>query len=120
MLINQLAVSEEERNVTRARMKSLLRSYHRGKIGREEIDRYYTEWVEIATRLNKGAEMLDNGKAVQERSKQHMKELEDLYTLLLKMVGIYDMFFKRMFEEHPDRHVRAQSKIMDILNGKAA
>lgn len=120
MLIHNWALTEEERNVTRTRVEALLITYRKGRMDRNEVNRYFSEWTEIATRLNKGAKVLDNNKAVQERSKQHMRELEDLYTLLLKLLGMYDEFFKRMYHEQPHYHVRAQRKIMDILQDRVA
>lgn len=116
MLINSLALQEEERNVTRTRITALLKTYRKGKVNKAEVDRYFSEWQEVAKRVNKGSAMLDKSTAVQERSKQHMKELEDLYTLLMKLLGMYDAFFKKMFSERPDSYIRAQTKIMDIIN----
>lgn len=120
MLIYRLAVSEEERKVTSARVKSLLNTYKRGVMTKQEVDRYYGEWIEVAGRLNKGAIMLDNSKAVQEPSKQREKELGDLYKLLLEMLGMYELFFKRMFKDNPDHYYRAQRKVIDVIQGEAA
>ena len=84
-------------------------------MNKDEVNRYFTEWQEVAVRVRKGAEMLDTTTAVQERSKQHLKELSDLYDLLMKVLGMYDMFFKRMFQDTPERYERANRKILDML-----
>lgn len=115
MLINQMAISEEERKLSMNRTKNILAIYRRGTITKEEINRMFGEWMEIANRIQKGAMTIDSANVRRERSKQHLKELEDLYRLLLKMLGMYEMVFQRVFADTPERFERAQRKILDIL-----
>lgn len=120
MLIYNMAVTEDERLVTKARVSSLLATYRRGSMTKEEVNRYYKEWIEVATRIHRGGMMMDEAHVVRDKSKEYLREMEDLYKLLLKVLGMYDAFFSRMYEGRYDLYERAQRNVLHVLQGKAA
>lgn len=101
-------------------MRYLLEVYKKQtKLTKEQIHRFFGEWKAIATRISVGGPMLDNLHPIREESQKHAEDMYKLYTFLLKMLGIYDLFFEKMFEDRPDSLQRAKSQIIITAKGEA-
>ena len=74
----------------------------------ESIDQLYGQWELIADRLKRGKEYVDD-----ENYERH-EEAVGQYQFLLTMLGIYDVFFKRILAERPYKAL--QNNILKIVN----
>jgi hypothetical protein len=107
-----MKLSEEEKTLGKNRIGSLLKAYRQNGINAEQINKYFGEWKEIAQRLKVGGGILDKNQAIQSGSKEHLEGMQDLYAYLLKLLGMYDAFFKVKFSGEIERYERARSAIL--------
>lgn len=111
-LVHDLELDINELSAGEKRVKRMLELYRSGKWTKVEIQYHYNEWLKIAERVKNGATMLDGLKPVRPESIAYEKRVSDLYTFLMKLLGMYDMFFKHMYRERPDLYERALENIL--------
>jgi hypothetical protein len=114
-LIEQLQVSEEEKQISFDKVRNLFRVDKAKAITKTNIDRFFEEWKVIAKRINTGTKMLDKAESQPEgaNTAQYVRELNDLYVLQLKLLGIYESLFKKWLTN--EQYYRAYDQIMQIL-----
>lgn len=113
--IDELSVSVEEKEVFKKRMSALLSAHKQEELTAQQITLFFNEWKEIAVRLKNGSALLDKTDASQENAKSHLHNLQTLYIFLLRLLGVYDHFFKTKFKQNADRYNRAQLTILAEL-----
>lgn len=114
-LIDQLNISNEERKITIDKVKILLKIDREKLITPANITRLFEEWKIVADRIQKGRVLLDTvpmsgSKEVEE----HFRALNDLYSLQLKLLGLYSSFFEKHLKKG-DQYDRAYNEIYKIV-----
>jgi hypothetical protein len=117
-LIEQYAISEDERILQVERVRNLIKIYQKGNLTKSDIEQVFAEWKTLAERLRKGEDLIEEmksrGSATLENN-PHYLSLTHLYEVLVQIIGIYSGFFQTMFIDRPDLYDKAQQKILDIL-----
>lgn len=110
-LIYELKLDEEEIETGRRLAKAMLKIYRTGTWSKVEIEFHFTEWKRIAGRIKRGGAMLDNTSPLRQESKEYVEKLESLYTYLMGMLGLYDAFFRYMFQKNEEMYERARQTV---------
>lgn len=110
-ILQQLKVSDEEKRLTIRKVSNLYNVYTNELFTKENVDRLYEEWVSIATRIQKGQPMLDR----ESGDEDYFESIRDLYILQLKLLGLYELCFRKMFKKH--QFERALDSIYQIAIG---
>lgn len=114
-LIDTLDITEEERQLTKQKVCNLVQIHRRGTINGAIVNRLFGEWMEIAKRIKKGEEMLNEATAQStQATEQHSNQLYDLFVLQLHLVGLYEVFFRTHLTQG-DRFERAYEKIFAVM-----
>lgn len=99
-LIEQLDISAEEYELTVKKIQGLVQIHNKQNYERGVLSTMFKEWQFVAERVNNGGKMLDKSFAMgSENSQDHLRKLEDLYTLQLQMLGMYEMVFREALDE---------------------
>lgn len=115
-LIDQLNISAEEKEITIAKVKNMLRINNEKLITSANITRLFEEWKMIAQRIKKGGMLLDSVPMEGSyETKEHFRALNDLYILQLKLLGMYEVFFKRNLSTQ-EQFQRAYNEIYKIVS----
>lgn len=107
-VVETLHISKDEVAATAERVRNLLRLNLQSHLSETTITRLSEEWITVAKRLKKGQQLLDR-----ETDEERLANLTGLYTFLLKILGIYDLFFKQNLPDHHYRYI--QGVVLDIL-----
>ena len=116
--IYQLNVTPEERAECIQRVQDLFK-IHRGKhYTQGNMNRIFTEMESMMRRLKEGGKLIEEAQASGAESKvtqAHLHALSDLFYLLTRMVGIYELFLNESFPpEDVARHSKVQVRLQQI------
>lgn len=99
-LIEQLDITTEEYNLIVKKVQGIVQVHNAKNFERGTLSSMFQEWKFFAGRVNQGGGMLDNAFSMgSENSQDHLRKLEDLYTLQLQMIGMYEMVFREALDE---------------------
>lgn len=117
-LIDQLKIANEDKLMIKQNVKELLKvRKNQDELSKEQIRRHFAEWKAIAERISKGTIMLDSLTPVREDKKEYVDDLYELYVFMLKLLGMYDLFFQEMLQS--DDHIRrSKNVILLTISGK--
>ena len=113
-LIDQLNITNEEREITISKVKCLFNVHVKKTNNAMNTARFFEEWMAIAKRIKNGMTMLDKPPGDTEESRQHYDALYDLYVLQLKMLGLYEEWFRANLSNE-DQFLRAYDKVYAAL-----
>lgn len=99
-LIEQLDITTEEYNLIVKKVQGIVKVHNKKNYERGVLSTMFKEWQFFAGRVNQGGGMLDDAFAMgSENNQEYLRKLEDLYTLQLQMVGMYEMVFREALDE---------------------
>jgi hypothetical protein len=99
-LIEQLDITTEEYNLIVKKVQGIAQVHNKKNYERGVLSTMFKEWQFFAGRVNQGGGMLDKAFAMgSENSQEYLRQLEDLYTLQLQMIGMYEMVFREALDE---------------------
>lgn len=113
-LVAELKLETSEIEAAKNRLASMLVIYRTGRWQADDVKTHFSEWENIAQRIKRGGEMLDSMTTVREASNEHAEKIQSLYTFLMKLLGMYDAFFKYMLQKDPTAYDSAREKVIAL------
>lgn len=116
--VEKLAISEEERLLWISRMQRLVKMRQRNHYTKKGIEDAFAEWINIAERLRKGAQIIEHNQKIIKGNlltHPHMISLLHLYYFLIIVFNLYDDFFREAFTGNLHRYERAYYKVSSVL-----
>ena len=123
-LISTIPVSKTEHSNILNQVNGLVKLYVAKNLEEQFMKQTFEQWVAIANRLKKGgalivqteqqlrnAHQMSNHKVSE--LKTQLESLSNLFYLLTRMAGLYDLFFQSQLEE--DDYRNYQRSILTIL-----
>lgn len=117
-LVQRYNISKDEVDSSSKKVRFMLQVMKQNNLKEEYVTKIYEEWVTVAKRLKKGREMIEQTEQTfptntQLDTNDRFKNLMNLYSFLLSVLGFYDTFFKMTLSE--PHHKKLQSAILEIL-----
>lgn len=118
-LAERLNILKDEVDSVKKKVTFMISISKDNRLKEEHVTQIYDEWVQVAKRLNKGRQMIEQYEAAipnkwDLQSNDKYQKLCNLYDFLMAVLGYYDTFFKKVLAR--DHYLHLMNAVINVID----